>query len=250
MYQKKDVFLITGGTSGIGAGCALELNAKGATVISVGRDRAKMDQLKKIAPNKNRFITMEFDLSGDMQEFNLLIKDLVKKYEKLRGCVVSSGIQDIQPLSSIKEDSALKMIKVNYLSSLMIAKTFCDKRFHRPDNASLVFVSSISAIRGYRAIANYSATKGALNALTRSIASEVAREGVRVNAVLLGLVKTEMIEKNSKVYTEKYLKDLDEEYPLGIGSVDDTIGPILFLLSEQSKWITGTEIIVDGGASL
>ena len=59
-----------------------------------------------------------------------------------------------------------------------------------------------------------------------------------------------MIEKNSKVDTEKYLKDLDEEYPLGIGSVDDTIGPILFLLSEQSKWITGTEIIVDGGASL
>lgn len=250
MYSKDDVFLVTGGSSGIGAACSLKLNSQGARVICLGRDTNKLDKLKEYAENQSEFITDSFDFGDDLSGFQKLVKNLVSKHGKIRGCVISSGMQNIEPLSMITEKSASELIRINYLASLFVAKTFCDKRIHRSGNSSLVFISSISSIKGYPGISNYSASKGALNSLSRSLASEMSREKVRVNSVLFGLVKTEMIEKNKKVYSDEYLKELDNNYPLGIGSVEDAIGPILFLLSNESRWITGSELIVDGGASL
>ena len=120
MYEKEDIFLITGGSSGIGAACALELNAQGAHVIALGRNKCKLDNIKGKASNKIRFTAVSFDLSRSMQDTEELIKDLVDKYGRIRGCIVSSGVQNIQPVSSISEESAMDMIRINYLSSLLL----------------------------------------------------------------------------------------------------------------------------------
>jgi len=82
------------------------------------------------------------------------------------------------------------------------------------------------------------------------MAVEMAKLKIRVNAILPGFVITEMTKKWDKVYDEKYVNQIDEKYPLGIGKVSDVVGPILFLCSDNARWITGTCISVDGGGSL
>jgi len=96
-------------------------------------------------------------------------------------------------------------------------------------------------------LVGYAASKGAINAAVKSLALEVSQQGIRVNVILPGMVVTQMLENN---YTEQDIKKSNDEYPLGLGEVKDIVNPVLFLLSDAAKWITGTELIVDGGGSL
>ena len=250
MYTQKDIFIVTGATSGIGKGVALSLLDKGAKVIAIGRDTKKLISLKKEAINKNNLILKEKDLSncGGLDKW---ILSIAKKYGKLKGLILSAGIQQIIPISSpLSVEKSKELFEINYFSSMQIAKGFCDRRANIGKGSSVIFISSIASIRGNAGIIGYAASKGAINSAVKSLALEVSKLGIRVNAVLPGFVKTEMTLQLKEIYNKQYLEKLNKEYPLGIGKVENVIGPILFLLSDESKWITGNEIIVDGGASL
>jgi NAD(P)-dependent dehydrogenase (short-subunit alcohol dehydrogenase family) len=250
MYTQKDIFIVTGATSGIGKGVALSLLDKGAKVIAIGRDTKKLISLKKEAINKNNLILKEKDLSncGGLDKW---ILSIAKKYGKLKGLILSAGIQQIIPISSpLSVEKSKELFEINYFSSMQIAKGFCDRRANIGKGSSVIFISSIASIRGNAGIIGYAASKGAINSAVKSLALEVSKLGIRVNAVLPGFVKTEMTLQWKEIYNKQYLEKLNKEYPLGIGKVENVIGPILFLLSDESKWITGNEIIVDGGASL
>ena len=250
MYTQKDIFLVTGATSGIGKGVVLSLLSQGAKVIAIGRDSKKLASLKSEAINKNNLILEEKDLSN-CDGLDKWILNIVKKYGKVKGLVLSAGIQQITPISSpLSVEKSKELFEINYFSNIQLAKGFCDRRANIGKGSSVVFLSSIASIKGNMGIVGYAASKGAINSAVKSLALEVAKLGIRVNAVLPGFVKTEMILRWKEVYNKKYLEKMNNEYPLGIGKVDDVTGPILFLLSDESKWITGSEIIVDGGASL
>ena len=250
MYTQKDIFLVTGATSGIGKGVVLSLLSQGAKVIAVGRDSKKLASLKSEAINKNNLILEEKDLSN-CDGLDKWILNIVKKYGKVKGLVLSAGIQQITPISSpLSVEKSKELFEINYFSNIQLAKGFCDRRANIGKGSSVVFLSSIASIKGNMGIVGYAASKGAINSAVKSLALEVAKLGIRVNAVLPGFVKTEMILRWKEVYNKKYMEKMNNEYPLGIGKVDDVTGPILFLLSDESKWITGSEIIVDGGASL
>jgi len=250
MYTQKNIFLVTGATSGIGKGVVLSLLNQGAKVIAVGRDSKKLVSLKGEASNKNNLILEEKDLSN-CDGLDKWILNIAKKYGKLKGLVLSAGIQQITPISSpLSVEKSKELFEINYFSNIQLAKGFCDRRANIGKGSSVVFLSSIASIKGNMGIIGYAASKGAINSAVKSLALEVAKLGIRVNAVLPGFVKTEMILRWKEVYNKKYMEKMNNEYPLGIGKVDDVTGPILFLLSDESKWITGSEIIVDGGASL
>jgi len=250
MYTQKDIFLVTGATSGIGKGVVLSLLSQGAKVIAIGRDSKKLASLKSEAINKNNLILEEKDLSN-CDGLDKWILNIVKKYGKVKGLVLSAGIQQITPISSpLSVEKSKELFEINYFSNIQLAKGFCDRRANIGKGSSVVFLSSIASIKGNMGIVGYAASKGAINSAVKSLALEVAKLGIRVNAVLPGFVKTEMILRWKEVYNKKYMEKMNNEYPLGIGKVDDVTGPILFLLSDESKWITGSEIIVDGGASL
>lgn len=244
MYTIKDVFLVTGATSGIGMGVALKLLEKGASVIATGRN---FETLQQQCENKQNLHMIEQDLS-DSKKLDKWVLEISKKYGKLRGLVLSAGIQQILPISSLNSiEASKKLFEVNYFANMQITKGFCDRRANIGKGSSIVFLSSIAAIRGNSGLVGYAASKGALNAATKSLAKEVAKQGIRVNAVLPGTVITPMLQNN---YTKEYIENIAKEYPLGLGEVSDIVEPILFLLSDASKWITGTEIIIDGGGSL
>ena len=250
MYTQKDIFLVTGATSGIGKGVVLSLLSQGAKVIAIGRDSKKLASLKSEAINKNNLILEEKDLSN-CDGLDKWILNIAKKYGKVKGLVLSAGIQQITPISSpLSVEKSKELFEINYFSNIQLAKGFCDRRANIGKGSSVVFLSSIASIKGNMGIIGYAASKGAINSAVKSLALEVAKLGIRVNAVLPGFVKTEMILRWKEVYNKKYMEKMNNEYPLGIGKVEDVTGPILFLLSDESKWITGSEIIVDGGASL
>lgn len=249
-YSSNDIFIVTGASSGIGKGVALELNKLGASVIIIARNREKLEEVKKEAKFSANIVVEAKDLSNS-NELNKWVLELSKRYGRLKGLVLSAGIQQTIPLASpLSVEESKKMFELNYFSAMQMAKGFCDRRVCVKESSSIVFVSSIASFRGKAGISGYSATKGALNSAMRSLAMEVARQKIRVNSILPGFVMTEMIEEWKEKYSEEYINGIDKEYPLGIGYVDDVVAPILFLLSNESKWITGTELVVDGGGSI
>lgn len=243
-YSHDDHFVITGATSGIGFETTKALLSAGASVIAIGRNPEKLNTLNC---SNLHFIEMDFTNPDDVEN---KVKQLVKNFQNFKGCVLAAGTQFILPFSACKMSKMANLININLLSNLAVAKIFSNKRIISKDGASVVFVSSISSFRGSQGVLPYAASKAAMNASMKCLALELSKNNVRVNALLPGLVRTELLEKHSNVYTKEYLEKANLEYPLGIGEICQVIEPILFLLSSKASWITGSEIVVDGGTSI
>ena len=249
-FDKNDIFIVTGASSGIGRAISLRLNELGASIIAVGRSLNRLTSKPGSIKYKDRYFPEVRNLSGDMGDLPDWIYDLSKKYGKLKGIILSAGVQQIVPLKALDIKRAQEVFDLNYFSPLFLAKGFADKRVNLGRGSSILFISSIAAVTGNRGIINYSASKGAVNSAVKSMALELSTEGIRVNAVLPGFVMSEMIEKWSDIYNKDYIEQLDSKYPLGIGKSESVADICCFLVSDSAGWITGQCFIVDGGGSL
>lgn len=240
-------FLITGASSGIGAYIALTLNNLGAEIIAIGRDSKKLESKRDKA--KARFHIIAKDIS-DISGLDKWSLDLAKEYGSFDGAVLSAGLQQTAPITSVLSvEGARDLFNVNYFGNLQILKGLLDKRAKSNSGASFVWISSNASIKAQKGLANYSASKAGVNAAVKSIALEIAPK-YRINAISPGFVLTEMIEAWSSVYDSEYIAQMDKSYPLGIGKLEDIAPLVVFLLSKDSGWITGQNIIIDGGGSL
>ena len=238
--------LITGASSGIGRATALTLAQLGASCVVCGRDEGRLDSLiTEMYPGDHR--AESFDLERRLSEIPEWIKQLFDS-RPLTGLVHCAGLEVALAARMFDETTFDKMIRTNTTSALMLIKGFRQKGcFGSP--SSVVFVSSIAALVGQPGHSMYCATKGAVNAMTRALAVELARDGIRVNAVCPGYVETDMGETlRSRLSPEQFQKILNS-YPLGLGKPADVAHAVSFLISEQSRWITGSTLVVDGGHS-
>lgn len=255
MVFKKDcfadkLFLITGASSGMGAHISKTLISLGAKVLGIGRSQEKLQQIQSSCINPQSFIVLPKDISQN-EGLDKWVLELAKQYGSIDGAVLSAGIQQIAPISSVLSvESAKHLFETNYFGNLQVIKGLIDRRVKTPKGASFVILSSNSSVRAQKGLANYSATKGAINTAIKSIALEIAPLSYRINAISPGFVMTEMIEEWSKIYDEEYIQNIKKEYPLGIGNVEQITPLVCFLLSKDSSWITGQNIVIDGGASL
>jgi len=166
------------------------------------------------------------------------------------GFVHSSGMQNNKSLRYTSHDEVKELFNVNFFSALAISKGISDRRV-TDKTASIVFISSIASTNGSAGIISYSSSKAALNGAMRSLAAELAPQNIRVNSILPGFVDTEMTQKWNEIYNEEYIENISKSYPLGIGSPEDIKGLVLFLIDDsKSKWITGSEFEINGGAKL
>jgi len=236
--------LITGATSGIGLDLSTRL-AKERNVILVGRSQEKLDQvLSQLAPT-HQTLGLHCDLHANRRVIATSISEFICSNNlQIEAFVHCAGVSKVMPIRMADIDSVDTVFNVNVLSAIEIIKTLLKKE-NKGALRNIVMISSLASQRGERGNALYSASKGALNSLAITLSRELAPK-VRVNTISPGTVQTPMTE--SFLNTEEGLAHL-KDYPLGVGHCDDITNLVCFLLSDASRWITGQNIVVDGGRS-
>lgn len=244
MLDSAKHILVTGATSGIGKGLVEELiKDKSNIVYGVGRDASKVEDL---IDNIN-FKFISFDLSK-LEDINKLFSDRFKDV-RFSGFIHCAGIEETLPITLYTPERVSEVFKINVFSAIELLR-FLSKKKHSTDSASFILLSSVMGELGQAGKVGYCASKAALLGLMKSLALELAKRQIRVNAVSPGIVKTPLTDRLFEQVDADSVKRIKDMHPIGIGEVSDVIGTLVFLLSEKSKWITGQNLKIDGGYSI
>jgi NAD(P)-dependent dehydrogenase (short-subunit alcohol dehydrogenase family) len=237
--------VITGASSGIGQACAIRCSQQGASVILVGRNQARLEETVNAMADASRHTIINCDIT-DEAAIEALIKDKIEGKVKIDGVVHCAGISTTLPLRSISLEKLNSFFATNVFAAISLTRIFTRPSMIN-ERASIVFLTSVMAVTGESGKTIYGATKGALLSATRSLAIELATKNIRVNSISPGVVKTPMA--NNAIYSqdEASFSKIKEMHPLGIGDVSDVANGCIFLLSDAAKWITGSNLIIDGG---
>ena len=239
-FDKEQRFIVTGASSGIGEGVALLLNELGATVIGIGRNQGRLEGMKAKARHPENVFVEPKDLTEDIAGLAAYIKALKDKYGKLQGMAYCAGVGGLMPLRAVDLDSMRAMFDINYFAPVFMAKGFADKRNNNGRGSAMVFIASRGGVRVDPGMTAYAGSKGGLIATMQSIAKELAPSGVRVNCVSPALIQTNMADDTARQYAEG-------KYPMGLGTVPDVANMVVYLMSEQAKWISGQNYVIDCG---
>jgi len=244
---KNKNILITGASSGIGRQCALTFSQLGANVILIARNKERLkDTFSKLEKGNHLIISQDITEYDKLEQ---IIKYSVEKIGRISGFVHSAGIEMTLPLRSMNSSYYEKIFAINVISGFELAKIISKKKYLDKNGASFVFISSVMGIVGNPALIGYSASKGALISAIKSMALEFISKNIRVNCISPGHVETEMASKLFEKLSEESKKQIIDMHPLGLGKPEDIANACAFLLSDASRWITGTNLIVDGGYS-
>jgi NAD(P)-dependent dehydrogenase (short-subunit alcohol dehydrogenase family) len=240
--QDKNI-LVTGASSGIGKQIAITAASIGATVTLIGRNSERLEETKALMAGEGHQV-LALDLTNS-KCFEIIVANS-KPYD---GVVFNAGIVDYMPVKFLNAEKINQIFSTNLNSQMLLSqqllksKLVCKK-------GSLVFISSISSKLGVPGTALYAASKAALSAFAKVLASEVAPQGIRSNSVCPGIVLTAMTDQAMEATSTEDMAKGALLYPLGYGEPKDVAGLVMYLLSDISKWITGTDIILDGGLTL
>lgn len=241
------IILVTGASSGIGRAVAQFFSRQGCRVVVAGRSESRLNETLTLLSGTDHFSVIG-DLS-DVEQLKSIMDSVFNKVGAIDSIIHCAGIQKTLPLQVLKESDFDEIFAVNVKSAQFIAKNFRRKDRYNKAGASLVFITSVAATCGEPAISTYSASKAALIGLSKSLASELSRNKIRVNCIAPGHVETEMAIEFSKQLTNEQLKNIKAKHPLGLGKPEDIAHAAAFLASDLSRWITGTTLFVDGGYS-
>jgi NAD(P)-dependent dehydrogenase (short-subunit alcohol dehydrogenase family) len=229
--------LITGASSGLGKELAIQCAKLGAKVIITGRDENRLKET--FSQSDNIYLPIPADLS-----FEDDINKLTQQLPILDGVIFCAGVVEYAPVKLINSNRINNTMSINFNSQVLLTQQLIKQRkLNR--GSSLVYISSIASKIGVAGTAMYAASKSALNAFVKVTANELSTQSIRANSICPGIILTPMGEK-----AQSMNEDVGKDYPLGLGTPKDIVGPCVFLLSEASRWVTGTEMILDGGLTL
>lgn len=234
--------LITGASSGIGRATAIICSELGAKVIVTGRNEQRLNETYEMLAGEGHKQVI-CDLLEQEQ-----IEMLVSALPEIDGFVSNAGTTAISPVNFIKENSLKKILQVNTISPILILQKLLKKKLLKK-GSSIVFTSSMAAL-GKVTSGNsmYSASKGAISAFMQNAALELSTKGIRLNAVCPGMTDTPFIHGDD--FTQEQLDEDARKYPLGYGQPEDIACGIAYLLSDAARWVTGTNMVIDGGLSI
>ncbi len=245
---KNKNLLITGASSGIGRQCAITFSQLGANIILIARNKERLkDTFNKLEKGNHLIISQNITEYNKLEE---IVNTSVEKIGKISGFVHSAGIEITLPLRNIQPSYYEKMFSVNVIAGFELAKIISKKKYLDKNGTSFVFISSVMGILGQAGKIGYCSSKGALISGSKAMALELVKKNIRVNCILPGVVKTEMSNKMFENLPEESKKSIVNMHPLGLGKPEDIASACAFLLSDAARWITGTNLIVDGGYSV
>lgn len=234
--------VITGAGSGIGQKTAVVASKLGARVVMIDVSAVGLKEtFSLLTRTGHSFYVL------DLTDFNAIdncIQDVVDEHGPINGLVHCAGISSRKPLNVLKRDGFSRVMDINLFAFVELVRALTKKgRFE--DGGSIVAMSSISSIRGYKAKTEYCVSKASVDAFVRCMALELAPKGIRINSVMPGEVLTPMGLKSREMATTAGAKF--EDAPLGPTEPYEVANLIAFLLSDATKTITGTTIRIDGG---
>ena len=249
------VVIVTGGAKGIGEGCVQKFLDSNATVISFDLDNSSLaNQNTKYANFESKFSSQVVDVSNETQVEDAIAK-VLSTYGRIDGLINCAGIQTYGSVTDTTEEIWDKTFNVNVKSMFLTAKHVAPVMITQKAG-SIVNISSVQSLMSQKTVVAYAASKGAINALTRASAIDLAISGVRVNAILPGSVDTPMLRTSAEMHRgeksiEEVLADWGAGHPLGRIAKSSEIGDLaVFLVSDESAFITGQAIVIDGGLSI
>ncbi len=239
--------IVTGASSGIGRQCAIDCSKMGARIIMVARNKERLNETLSQMDGDNHIMEV-VDLS-QLDNISPMFTSILEKVGKVDGLVHSAGMEKTSPLKLLKPEDYDQVMRVNALSAFEMCRYLSNKKYCN-ESASLVFISSITAVVGRSGVTAYSASKGALVAATRSMALELASKKIRVNCISPGTILTPLMQNYLATLTEEQYAKRVSGFPLGLGKTTDISNACIYLLSDASQWVTGQNIVVDGGYTI
>lgn len=230
---------IIGAAGGIGVGLVRGVTQAAARVHALGRSP---DRLAAIPGELAGRVVLDLEKPDAWQT-------AIDSLQPLDGLVFCSGKLDVSPFRSLPPAKFAEAMNVNVTAPAMFLRSLLRSGKIKP-GCSVVFIGSIAGIRAALGHVAYATGKAALHGLVRTLALELAPQKVRVNSVSPGLVLAGMGSAIKDSITEEQLKEYAKRYPLGLGQPEDISGPVNFLLSDASSWVTGQDLVADGGATL
>ena len=235
--------LITGASSGIGRAAAVECSKMGARVIVTARNEERLKETLNLLEGEGHTMVI-CDLSD-----NDAIINMVDNLPEIQGLVSNAGYTKLLPLQFVNEVELSSIFQVNTFAPIMLLQRLLKKKKLKA-GASVVYTSSIAGL-GFCVNGNnmYSASKGAICAFVKNAALELAKKRIRVNSVCPSMVQTAIVNDGS--VTEEQLKENLAKYPLGrAGEPEDIAYAMIYLLSDASSFVTGLNLLIDGGATI
>jgi 3-oxoacyl-[acyl-carrier protein] reductase len=237
------VVVVSGGSRGLGQAIVGHLLERGDAVATFSRSRTPfVDSVEDDPDRRDRFLFSEVEIAQPdaVRDF---VRATVKRFGRIDALINNAGIARDGLLATQSVDEIAEVVDINVKGSLILARS-CLRPMLRARKGRIVNISSIIGLRGYRGLATYGATKGALDAMTRALAREVASLGITVNSIAPGFLETEMTHG----LDEQQVGQIVRRTPLGrLGRPDDILPTIDYLLSDGSAFMTGQVLVVDGG---
>jgi NAD(P)-dependent dehydrogenase (short-subunit alcohol dehydrogenase family) len=228
--------LVTGASSGIGQQTAITCAARGATLVITGRNEERLqDTLSRLKGDGHKSMVADLTQSADREQ-------LVQSIQQLDGLVHCAGIQKHCPIRQLTEQNLNDLYSANFMAPVMLTQRLLHGGV-MTQQASIIFMLSTAAHIGTRGVGPYSAMKAGLIGIIKCLALEQAKHKIRVNGISPSAVVTPM-------WNEAQLEAQKARHPLGLGETHDVANAAVYLLSDASRWVTGTSLVMNGGAIL
>ncbi len=242
-HLNNKTILITGASSGIGREAAIKCSEMGAKIILTARNKERLNETeKKLIGNGHKAIIC------DLLDENEL-KELISKTDHLDGVVNCAGVVKPFPIGFLTKQKINETMLPNYYAVVELTNLLIkNKKIN--NGASFIFLSSVSGQHPHKGGAMYASSKAAVEAFSKTVALEFYSKNIRSNCISPAMVKTEMYDAAAIEMSTESMEEHVAKYPLGVGYPADVANAIIFLLSPASRWITGINLIMDGGMLL
>lgn len=238
------VVIVAGGTRGMGEAIVRGIVANGGQVVFGGRDSDNGRSIAEELGGAAGFVKLDVTNENDWRE---IVQQAQTAFGRVDGLVNCAGISERMSLEDTDAGRVTQMVATNQ-TSFLIGMKHAVPAMRAAGGGSIVNIGSVSATRGFANLSAYAATKGAVAALSKSAALELAPEGIRVNTIHPGPFMTKMLLDSLGDGAEEFVAQVT---PMGRGgNPEEIVGPVIFLLSNDSSFVTGAELAVDGGRAI
>lgn len=241
--------LVTGASSGIGRQCAIDCAKSGARVVLVARNEERLQATLNQMPGRGHGYYV-FDLEQIVHEGKKFVSNIVQERGFISGLINCAGISSTVPLKLVKPEALEQMVRTNIYSAYFLTQEVCRMGNYDKVGTSIIYLSSVMGVKGENAKSMYSLTKGALISVTRSLAVELAQKHIRVNCISPGVIETPINACQPYITNPDKRAALEAKHPLGFGRTSDISYACVFLLSNAARWITGQNLVIDGGYTI